>query len=273
MTQIKYEEYCYLMNRIAYWLVSNNKSFKKRDLYGYFNSVTTRANVESQIKNNGTKYQYDPLIAEYVECAINDNGSSLTFLPSYVTGSNGVKYYKDCYVDMNRRVAAFEVRYGRSPTHVEVQNKSTASTTTTSNSANTTYSYFVKRFGSLTDFDSALAKIKGRGYSGYYNSKYDNITCIDRMANKKGINCTDSSQVMYKVAVALGYTVQFVHVKCSSGTGHIRLRLKHPKNTGGQWIYRDPASVLKGNSVTSNWCISGYKLVAYDPSWIFTDLN
>ncbi|WP_296871332.1 hypothetical protein [uncultured Methanobrevibacter sp.] len=68
--------------------------------------------------------------------------------------------------------------------------------------------------------------------------------------------------------------VQFVHVKCRvSGTGHIRLRLKHKKHTGGNWINRDPAAVADTTSgnVRSIWCEDGY-LIAYDPSWIFTDL-
>ena len=90
--------------------------------------------------------------------------------------------------------------------------------------------------------------------------------------NKQPINCTDSSQVGYVIALALGYEVQFVHVKCSSGTGHVRLRLKHPVNTEGTWIYRDPASVLNGNSIRSNWCTSNYTLLAYDPAWVMTDI-
>ena len=73
---------------------------------------------------------------------------------------------------------------------------------------------------------------------------------------------------------SLGYDVQFVHVKCRvSGTGHIRLRLRHKKHTEGNWINRDPAAVADTTSgnVRSLWCEDGY-LIAYDPSWIFTDL-
>lgn len=43
------------------------------------------------------------------------------------------------------------------------------------------------------------------------------------------------------------------------------------KHTGGSWIYRDPAAVLDGNSVSSNWCMNG-TILAYDPAWIFSDL-
>ena len=64
--------------------------------------------------------------------------------------------------------------------------------------------------------------------------------------------------------------MQFVHVKCRvSGTGHIILRLKHKKHTGGNWINRYPAAVADTTSgnVRTLWCEDGY-LISYDPSWI-----
>lgn len=270
--ELKLNEFLYLLNRGSYWLLNEKKTFKKRDIYDYFERTADLRTVEKAINNRKENYQPDALTGRYLEYGVDDN-SSTSFLPNYITGQDGVKYYKDAYIDMISRVLAFEKLNNRSPNTVSVQNPNTASTNATSVTANETYNYFVKKFGAITDFDSALAKIKGRGYSGYYNSRYSNTACIDRMYKKQGINCTDSSQVFYKIALALGYEVQFVHVKCSSGTGHIRLRLKHSKNTGGKWIYRDPASVLNGNGVTSNWCTSNYTLIAYDPAWIFTDLN
>lgn len=266
--QIKYDEYSYLMNRIAYWLQTNNKKYSKRDIYGYNNKAKTRQEIEATIKKNGTGYRKDPFIAEYVECAIFDNKSDLSFMPAYVTGSNGVKYYKETYVDMANRVSCYEVVNGRSPSIVYIKQNNPTST-----NVDATLKLFIDTFGEVSDIDSCLSKMLGKGYLGYYNSRYNTSTTISRIRNGKGVNCTDSSQLVYRLAVALGYKVQFIHVKCSSGTGHIRLRLKHPKNTGGEWIYRDPASVLKGNGIRSNWCTSGYKLVAYDPSWIFTDLH
>ena len=132
--------------------------------------------------------------------------------------------------------------------------------------------YFESKFGEVNSIDEALSKVEDHGYGYYYDSQYSNKECINRMARWAGINCTDSSQVFYHIGRALGYTVQFIHVECSSGTGHVRLRLKHPVNTGGEWIYRDPAAVLEdnGQGVSYNWCLSGYVL-AYDPSWIYED--
>ena len=53
----------------------------------------------------------------------------------------------------------------------------------------------------------------------------------------------------------------------------VRLMLRHKKHTSGNWINRDPAAVADTTSsnVRSIWCEDGY-IIAYDPSWIFTDL-
>lgn len=267
---ISYTEYKKLMNRIAGWLVQNKTKFNKRQLYGYMNKTATLEAVEKNVGSNYTPNHFVdyPWGAEYVECAVEDN-KDLGFLPAYVTSSNGTKYYKNCYVSMAKRVAAYEVKNKVSPAIVYVYDNH--GNGTTSNTVDATLQKFINAFGAVTDIDSCLAKIKGRVYAYYYNSHYNTDTTISRIKNKKGVNCTDASQLFYRLGIALGYTVQFIHVKCSGGDGHIRLRLKHPRNTGGKWIYRDPAAVLKGNSITSNWCMNG-KVIAYDPAWIFNDL-
>lgn len=266
---ISYTEYKKLMNRIAGWLVQNKAKFNKRQLYGYMNTTATLEAVEKNVGSNYTPNHFVdyPWGAEYVECAVEDN-KDLGFLPAYVTSSNGTKYYKNCYVSMAKRVAAYEVKNKVSPAIVYIMDN--YGNGTTSNTTDVTLQKFINAFGNVTDIDSCLAKIKDRGYSYYYNSVYNTITTINRIKNKKGANCTDASQLFYRLGIALGYTVQFIHVKCSGGDGHIRLRLKHPRNTGGKWIYRDPAAVLKGNSITSNWCMNG-RVIAYDPKWIFDD--
>lgn len=268
---ISYTKYKQLMNRVAGWLITQNKSYKTRDAYGYNKTVQAKQQVETTAKNNYKPglFGEDGHVAEYVECIVNDN-NDLGFMPAYVTGRDGVKYYKNMYVSMAKRVAAYEVKNGHSPAIVYLNDIN--GNGTSSKTVDSTLAKFTGTFGAVTDFDSCLAKIQGKGYSYYYNSKYNTDNTISRIKNKQGVNCTDSSQLFYRLGIALGYTVQFVHVKCKqSGGGHIRLRLKHSVNTGGAWIYRDPAAVLKGNSVRSNWCFDG-SLVAYDPGWIFDDL-
>ena len=138
------------------------------------------------------------------------------------------------------------------------------------------YNYFVKRLGKFNNtIDGALSLVDGNGYSGYSDDYYSNTTSIDRMANGDGINCTDSCHVFYNIVkhlISLGKyrKVECLHVQCSSGTGHVRLRIQL---NDGDWIYRDPASVLDGNGVTSNWCISNYTYWGTDPSWFMENLR
>jgi len=142
--------------------------------------------------------------------------------------------------------------------------------------SNEVYTYFKKVFGDFGDtIDGALKKINGNGYGGYSDDRYSNKTSIDRMKKGVGINCTDSCHVFYNIILVLikkgkYKKVECLHVQCSSGTGHVRLRITLKD---GSKILRDPASVLDGNGVTSNWCTSNYELWAIDPSWFMENLN
>ena len=203
-----------------------------------------------------------------MECAIHDN-SDLSFLPAYVTCSdNKTKLYTNTFVDMANRVSAYEVLNKQSPRIVYIKGENKVSTSTP------TLDYFESKFGKCEYIDDAMSKIQGRGYAYYYNSVYNTNTTINRIANRQGVNCTDSAQLFYRLAYDMNnkygrkYEVQFVHVFCQSGTGHIRLRLK---SNGGSWFYRDPSACLDGNGITYNWCSNG-TVNAYNPSWIFSDL-
>lgn len=272
---INYGEYVFCSCRIAYWLLTHNnpnKPFKTRDLYGYENNVMTKQEVADTIMERGRNVILDTkafIIAEFVECAIFDN-KDLSFLPNYVTCSDGkTKLYLDTYVDMANRVSAYEVLNGRSPNIVYIKKENKTNTSTP------TLNYFEEKFGACNFIDVALTKIQSRKYAYYYNSQYNTKNTINRIANRQGVNCTDSAQLFYRLALDMNtkygrkYEVQFVHVKCRGGDGHIRLRLK---SNGSDWFYRDPASVLDGNSVESNWCSPPAYVIAYNPSWIFTDL-
>ena len=263
---ISFKEYTYLMNRIAYWLINNNKKFNTRQLYSYFNRVADYGTIVKVVKERGTNYQSDSLIAEFVECAIFDN-KNLSFLPNYVTGSNGVKYYKQTYVNMSNRVSAYEVLNGESPAIVYLKKEEL-----TSNNKSTILNEARAIFGDFNTCDGWLGKIQGKGYSKYFNNKYSNKATLNRIRNRQGVNCTDSTELTYQILVGLGYSVQIIHIMCNSGTGHVRLRCKHPKYTDNQWIYRDPAAVLNGGNIRSNWCTNG-RLLAYDPKWIMETVN
>lgn len=117
-----YTNYSNICNRIAYWLVNNNKKFNVRQVYGYMNRTADYGTIIRVIKERGTNYQSDSLITEFVECAIHDN-KDLSFLPNYVSDTDGTKYYKNCYVSMANRVSAYEVLNGVSPAIVYLEKR------------------------------------------------------------------------------------------------------------------------------------------------------
>lgn len=128
--------------------------------------------------------------------------------------------------------------------------------------------YFESKFGEMDCIDDCLEAIQGNGYGYYYDDQYSNYTSINRMANGSGVNCTDSCQVFWHLAVALGYRVEVLHIQCSGGDGHVRLELER-EGTGT--FYRDPAACLDGNSIDYNWCTSGF-LISTNPDWFFQNL-
>lgn len=145
--------------------------------------------------------------------------------------------------------------------------------TTNKEKSKKVYNQFCKVFGKVTTIDGALSKVQDRGYGYYFNGKYTNKESINRIKKGLGINCTDATQLFYHIAVTLGYSAKCIHVKCSSGTGHVFLKLYHKKNTEGNWIYRDPAAVLSknGKGVRAIWCKNG-KVQATNPGWWKNDL-
>lgn len=135
---------------------------------------------------------------------------------------------------------------------------------------NETYTYFVKKTGFKGNtIDEVLTYVQKHGkYEYYYNGHKTNKTVTDKMAG----NCTDWLQWLINIAEALGYEWKCLHVKCQSGTGHVRGKFRHKKHTEGTWIYRDPAAVANGNGVRSNWCMNG-TLLATNPSWFMETLR
>lgn len=252
------------MNSIAFWLIQNKKKYRKPDYYQILTLKGNCRDIEKKAKKLGT----DKLVAMYTMAVIKDN-SSLDFLPNYVMLKNGTKIDNAEYLDMTIRTEAYIKANGRLPAIVYRMSK-------LPDYSDSTMKLFIKTFNYKGNtIDEALAIIaKRKLYSKYFDSQKTDKKTINDARQGKGSNCVDWVQVYYRIAKSLGYDVQFVHVKCRvSGTCHIRLRLKHKKHTGGNWINRDPAAVADTTSgnVRAIWCEDGY-LIAYDPSWIFTDL-
>ncbi|WP_407415497.1 hypothetical protein [Methanobrevibacter sp.] len=127
MSSIKFNEYTYLMIRISYWLLKENKSFKKRTNYSHGKQKLTFAELKKKVLANKTKYNTTVLLGRIAEYAIIDN-SSTDFLPEYVTGSKGKKYSKSQFVNMCKWTIAYEKKEGHRPETIDVNVKvSTAS--------------------------------------------------------------------------------------------------------------------------------------------------
>ena len=193
-------------------------------------------------------------------------------LPNYLT-FNGKRIRCRLYTYMFAQALAYFNEYKKLPNSINVNYKAFYPPKEPENEV---YAYFKKVFGDFGDtIDGALEKVGGHGYGYYYDDVYSNKTSIDRMHDGDGINCTDSCHVFYNIMLELikkgkYKKVECLHVGCSSGTGHVRLRITLLSDDR---ILRDPASVLAGNGVTSNWCTSNFELWGIDPDWFMENLN
>lgn len=252
--------------------------------YGTFTQIITATVVNTNSKHTNKKYSDAPSPTgdkvskvltknEYTRMAreiitfYNQNGRC----PNYVTYQN-LKVKPQLFSYCMAKIVKFYITNKRLPATCKFDSTVLMSKQAPSKPKYTdddVFNYFVKVFGNVTTFDQALEKVKEHGYSYYYDDVYNNKTAIDRMKNRKGINCTDSCQVFYHIAKALGYKVDVLHVQCSTG-GHVRLQLS--KN--GKVYNRDPACVLSDNGKPINciWCPNA-PLNAKNPKWFMDKVN
>ena len=233
-----------------YWLIQNNKKYKKRDYYKILSLKASCKDIEKKAKKLGS----DKLVAMYTMALIKDI-KSLDFLPNYVTLKDGTQIDKAEYVDMAIRTEAYIRANKRLPAIVYRMS-------TLPNYKDSTMKLFTNTFNFKGNtIDEALAVIaKKKLYSKYFDSQKTDKKTINDASQAKGSKCVDWGQVYYRIAISLGYDVQFVHVKCRvSGTGHIRLRLKHKNHILGNWINCDYAAVVDTTSgnVSAIWCRDG----------------
>ena len=226
---ILFEKYSYLMNRIAYWLVKNNKTFNTRQVYGYNGREADYGTIVRVLKERGTNYGTDGLMNEFVECAIVDNNDK-NFLPEYVTDSDGkTKYTKNQFISMATRVAAYETKNGKSPSTVYVYSDSESASTSNTTSNNKLGNY-------LTNTGCA-----GMGQcNGYYCACNSLQQCFYRLT---GIHVAEST-----IASIAGTT--------TAGTGHAGI------NTAVAWFNKKYGKNIKiawknfsdlGNSDSARW--------------------
>ena len=164
-------------------------------------------------------------------------------MPNYIAWKN-FKISPALFTEVLSRVLIYLDTHKTLPKYANINSKAFTEETET---VNEVYSYFVKVFGTFDNtIDGALRKIAGKGYGYYYDDVYSNKESINRMKTGQGVNCTDSCQVFYNILSELikkgkYKKVECLHVKCSGGDGHVRLRITL---NDGSYIYRDPAAVL-----------------------------
>jgi hypothetical protein len=126
--------------------------------------------------------------------------------------------------------------------------------------------------GSFDNFTGFYNKCKGRGYKHYNNDVYNHNMALNRLKNRQGLNCADSSQLAYTLAIAMGYEARYEHVICEKSGGHIRLIIKG-REFGSKWTSVDMAACISVKSqyaLGNVWCADG-TVIGYNDSWLLSD--
>lgn len=276
--------------------------------------ITKNKNVPASVKVDNVKYNYGKLISIFADAIVNNKAKvtnkTINNAPAPTGDKINTDIKKENYITICKTTNSFINKESRAPNYALFKNtkihplilvdafsriilfsnknnrlpntckfnsgiikKNTASPIQSNDSV---FKYFVKVFGAVKTIDEALGKVKDRGYGHYFDDFLSNIQTIDNLKNGgQKPNCTDACHVFWHIAKALGYDVIVEHVRCkSSGEGHVRLKLRHAKHTGGNWIRRDPACVVSANgkALTEIWCSNG-TLLATNPSWFMVNVN
>lgn len=264
-----YELYGNDMNRIAYWLVNNNKKFNTRPKYGYQGREADYATIIRVIKERGTNYQSDGLITEFVECAIVDN-TDHSFLPNYVTGKDGKRFYKSTYVDMAKRCSLWEVEHnGQSPNFIWYETSTNTSASPSVVVGNVTKGISNATNTKISDYKSLYnAFYKGR-YGLYYNDVYTQSQSLSRLKSRLPLNCTDLNQLAYYSLKEQGYNVRIVRglIYCNKTYGHVWCQVF----LNGKWVNFDASAAAKGKGLGSLICGSRFSVTNINPAWAVSD--
>lgn len=217
---------------------------------------------QSKMSRQINKADYLDIVKRYVSYVEKNNQ-----LPDYIE-YKGFKLKPRHLTVLFSKIVLYQYKHGELPKEVNFNWKWFIKPIETGNEV---YDYFCKVTGKkFTTLDDLLEYIEEYGrYIKYFDDVRSNTQVTTCLCG----NCTDWMQWLWNMAKAMGYEVRCLHVQCRvSGTGHVRGQFKHPKNTGGKWIDRDPAAVADGGGITSLWCSDGY-LLATNPSWFLENLQ
>lgn len=240
------------------------------------NVAVTKMTFNNAPKSHGVDFSRQITKSKYMDMAkrlvafVKNNRA----LPNNITVDNKLMRVSDYTYMFARILVYYDTHNKQYPAWAEVNSKAF---TKPFESDNDVYNYFVKKFGKISCIDDALGKVSKKGYGYYYDDKKSNKETIDAMANSSHSddpNCTDSCHVFYNLGLVfvkkgLYKKVECLHVRCSGGDGHVRLR--YTKKDGSTFL-RDPACTLSDGGYC-NWCTKNYTLLAVNPAWFMQNLN
>ena len=108
-----------ILNRVAYKLVKNGKSYKHSDSITINGKKKTYKEIIAQIKKNGRNYTNDEFISRFMEDVIAKNDKEV--LPGYIMGSSHLnKYSRGSYRTIAKNLTAYRKKYGKNPSSLKV---------------------------------------------------------------------------------------------------------------------------------------------------------
>lgn len=127
----------------------------------------------------------------------------------------------------------------------------------------------------ITDYKTLYNACKKGVYILYYNDIYTFKQELERVLNKKGLNCTDWAQLVMHGLKEIGFNEKYIRIVrgvviCKSGKayGHVWLQLY----INGKWVNYDPsAAAAHGYNIGSLICNKDYKVTNINPGWAVSD--
>lgn len=117
---VKYDEYRIMANKIAYWIIKNNKKVKLRKEYSLSGKKKSFTDVKKIIlKNQNTTNSWG---RKFLEAMVIDNNDTSLF-PNYVTHNNK-QYSKAKYIYMAKYVTAWWKTHDKAPSTVPTESNS-----------------------------------------------------------------------------------------------------------------------------------------------------
>lgn len=120
MTAIEFNKYCWLLNRIAYWLVVNKKNVFTANEYNFFGKSKTLKEIKQIINKNGTNYDSDVFVTRFVEYAIMHTNTYGNFPTSVYSMNNKSKLSREQYIQMVKTVWEYERKNKKHPLTVPI---------------------------------------------------------------------------------------------------------------------------------------------------------